>query len=52
MYIQCAYVRGRCRGTNIRLVNDVIDYFDMADKNGVLFMLDFTKVFDSIEWNF
>ena len=29
---QCAYVRGRYMGTNIRLVNDVIDYFDMVDK--------------------
>ena len=26
---QCAYVRGRYIGTNIRMVNDVIDYFDM-----------------------
>ena len=49
---QCAYVRGRYMGTNIRLVNDVIDYFDMTDKNGILFMLDFTKAFDSLEWNF
>ena len=39
---RCAYVRGRYIGTNIRLVNDVIDYFDMTDKNGILFMLDFT----------
>ena len=49
---QCAYVRGRYMGTNIRLVNDVIDYFDMTDKNGILFMLDFTKAFDSLERNF
>ena len=49
---QCAYVRGRYMGTNIRLVNDVIDFFDMTDKNGILFMLDFTKAFDSLEWNF
>ena len=46
---QCAYVRGRYMGTNIRLVNDVIDFFDMTDKNGILFMLDFTKAFDSLE---
>ena len=39
-------------GTNIRLVNDVKDYFDMTDKNGILFMLDFTKAFDSLEWKF
>ena len=39
-------------GTNIRLVSDIIDYFDMMGDSGFLLMLDFKKAFDSLEWNF
>ena len=49
---QSAYVKGRYMGTNIRLVSDIIDYFDMLNESGLLLMLDFKKAFDSIEWNF
>ena len=38
--------------TDIRLVNDIIDYFDMMDESGVLLILDFKNAFDGIEWNF
>ena len=49
---QSAYIKGRYIGTNIRLVSDIIDYFDMMDDSGILLMLDFKKAFDSLEWNF
>ena len=49
---QSAYIKGRYMGTNIRLVSDIIDYYDTTDKSGILLMLDFKKAFDSIEMNF
>ena len=39
-------------GYNIRLIDDVIDYFDRFQKKGVLFMADFEKAFDSLDWGF
>ena len=38
---QTAYIKGRYMGTNIRLVSDVIHYFDMMEESGFLLMLDF-----------
>ena len=49
---QGAYIQGRCMETNIRLMSDIMDYFDMMDDSGFLLMLDFKKEFDSLEWNF
>ena len=49
---QSAYIKGRYMGTNIRLVSDIIDYFDMMDDSEILLMLDFKNAFDSLEWNF
>ncbi len=49
---QTAYLKKRFIGTNIRLVEDVIKYFDNLDKGGVLMFLDSHKAFDSLEWNF
>ena len=49
---QCAYLKGRYMGTNIRLVSDIIDHYDRINEGGFLLMLDFKKEFDSIEWNF
>ena len=51
-YDQSAYVKGRYMGTNIRLVSDIIDHYDMTYKSGILLMLDFKKAFDTIEWEF
>ena len=49
---QTAYVKGRYMGTNIRLVSDVIDYYDLLNKSGLLLMVDFQKAFDSLDWHF
>ena len=49
---QSAYIKGRYMGTNIRLVCDIIQNYSLNQKKGMLFMLDFKKAFDSIEWSF
>ncbi len=49
---QTAYIKGRYMGYNIRLINDVIDYYDLLSKPGILLSIDFKKAFDSVEWNF
>jgi len=49
---QTAYIKNRYMGFNIRLVNDVIDYFDVNDMTGILFFADFKKAFDSLNWEF
>ena len=49
---QTAYIRRRYMGTNIRLVSDIIEYYDLYDKKGCLMMLDFKKAFGSVEWNY
>ena len=45
---QSAYIKGRYMGTNIRLVSDIIEYYDLSSKSRILFMLDFMKAFDTI----
>ena len=49
---QTAYIRNRYMGNNIRLVEDVIEHFDSHRKKGLLFMADFKKEFDSLNWSF
>ena len=49
---QSAYIKKRFMGTNIRLVADIIEYFDNMSYNGVLMTVDFQKAFDSVDWNF
>ena len=33
-------------------MEDVIELYDKLDKEGILMMLDFSKAFDCLEWNF
>ena len=40
---QTAYIKHRYMGNNIRLMEDVIKYFDSYRKRGLLFMVDFKK---------
>ena len=49
---QTAYKKGQFMGNNIRLVSDLIDYYDILIKSGILLAIDYHKAFDSIEWNF
>ena len=47
-----AYIKNRYMGCNIRLIDDVIDYFDRFQEKGVFFIADFEKAFDSLDWGF
>ena len=49
---QTAYIKGRYIGHNIRLINDVVDYYDEKQMKGILLNIDFKKAFDSLEWDF
>ena len=49
---QTGYVKGRFIGFNIRKTLDVIDYLKKHNKSGLLLLLDFTKAFDTVEWDF
>jgi exonuclease III len=49
---QAAYVKGRQIGHNIRIVQDLIDYCHILNKEGALLLIDFEKAFDSVSWNF
>ena len=49
---QTAYIKKRYMGYNIRLVDDIIAHCDQAQKKGLIFMADFSKAFDSLEWDF
>ena len=51
-HVQTAYIKYRYMGYNIRLVDDVVEYYDHMQKKGLLFMADFSKAFDSFEWKF
>ena len=39
----------RYMGYNIRLVEDIIEYYEHKQKKGLLFMADFSKAFDTLE---
>jgi len=49
---QTGFLKGRFIGENIRLALDVIDYVNDNDLAGLMFLIDFEKAFDKIEWSF
>ena len=49
---QNGYIKNRFIGFNIRQIQDIIDYAEDINLDGILLFLDFQKAFDSIEWNF
>ena len=49
---QVAYIKGRFIGNNVRLVQDVFDLYNEKRFQGAILFADFTKAFDSIEWEF
>ena len=50
---QTAYIKGRYIGQNIRLLLDIINIYNYntKDKQSSVMTLDFTKAFDTLEWN-
>ena len=49
---QTGFMKGRYIGENIRLALDMIDYLAENDMPGLMFMIDFEKAFDKLEWSF
>jgi exonuclease III len=49
---QTGYIKGRFIGQNIRLIEDIIDYYTDNEKDGAILFVDFQKAFDSLEINF
>ena len=49
---QKGFIKGRCISENTRLIYDIISYLDSKNIPGLLFLIDFEKAFDSIEWAF
>lgn len=46
------YIKGRYIGVNVCLILDIFDYYMKNELDGILFFLDFEKVFDFVEYNF
>ena len=51
-YDQTAYVQGRYTGESIRVIQDLIDFADLEEEEGLIFSSDLDKVFDSVDHNF
>ena len=49
---QTGFISGRFIGENTRMIYDTIDYCENEQQKGLLMILDFSKAFDTIEWNF
>ena len=49
---QKGFIKDRCIAENTRLVYDIIDHLNQTQQQGLLFLIDFEKAFDSIEWKF
>lgn len=49
---QTGYLKGSYVGENIRLVLDLISYCETGSVSGALFLLDFEKAFNCLDWEF
>ena len=49
---QNGYIKGRNIGYNIRLIQDVIEYFENDNIEGAILFIDFHKAFDTVNHNF
>ena len=49
---QKGFVKNRYIGFNVRQIQDIIDYSENYQTDGAILFLDFSKAFDSIEWDF
>ena len=45
---QVGYIKGRNVSSTLRTIDDIIDYWNLKNKPGILLALDFRKAFDSI----
>ena len=49
---QNGYIKGCNIGYNIRLIQDVMEYFENDNMEGAILFLDFQKAFDTVNHNF
>ena len=49
---QTAYVKYVYIGYIIRLALEIIEHYKKVNMKGIMFMVDFKKAFDSLEWHF
>ena len=49
---QNAYVKGRLISNSTRIIDDIMSYTKVNDFCGLLVVIDFEKVFDSLDWAF
>jgi muramoyltetrapeptide carboxypeptidase LdcA involved in peptidoglycan recycling len=49
---QTGYIKNRFIGFNLRQIQDIIDYSNIYKIEGAIIFLDFSKAFDSFEWDF
>ena len=49
---QTAYVQGTNIGESIRVIDDMLEYVDKINKEGILFTVDIKKAFDSVDHSF
>jgi hypothetical protein len=45
-------VKNRFIGFNLRKIQYIIDYADLYKIEGAIIFIDFSKAFDSLEWDF
>ena len=49
---QTTYIQGRNIGESIRVIDDLLEYVDKINEEGILFTVDIEKAFDSINHKF
>jgi hypothetical protein len=49
---QTGYIKNRFIGFNLRQIQNIIDYSNIYKIEGAIIFLDFSKAFDSLEWDF
>ena len=49
---QQGFIKNIFIGFNIIQIQDIIDYADILNIDGIILFLDFKKAFDTVEWNF
>ena len=49
---QTGYIKNRFIGFNLRQIQDIIDYAELYKIEGAIVFVDFSKAFDSLEWDF
>ena len=49
---QTGFVKGRCIGQNVRLLNDLMEFTESNQLPDILLFIDFEKAFDTLEWPF